>query len=290
MLPERILLEYPIEASPDSPTVEQQIRSLIDREFLAETNYFSKLEDWLKDITLDRMCGRIVGPERSGKSVASQHWVDEISGRRGDLLPLPLRIHMIDCPPSCDARKLCNLISSSLGRGTKNGKPQDFTLRALDALKLLKVDTLLIDNARCLTENAFRALIRIYRHRYRNDEYRLSSIILIGSTELDAWLKHIGKFNYFKPFYRFYNLSSAEFSGVIKTFERRFLGLPNSVELIDADSVSALYSKTNGNIEDFTEILIQVIRRSSSENALYFDSQVFSQVLESYGDIHKEEE
>lgn len=285
MLPERVPLDHPIETSPNSSTVEEQIRSLIDREFLAQTSYFLGLLDWLNQITLDKLCGRIIGFDRSGKSVASQHWVDEISGRRGDLLPVPLRIHMVECQPSCDARKLCNLILSSLGRGAKGGKPRDFMLRAWDALKLFRVDVLLIDNARYLTENALNTLIAMYRHR----EYRIP-VILIGSTDLDARLKKVGRFDYFKPFYRFENLSTAEFAATIKTFEREFLGLSDSVELIDADSVSDMYSVTNGNIEDMVELLIQVIRRSSSDKVLYFDQQVLSQVLENYGNAYPDEE
>ncbi|WP_416673557.1 hypothetical protein [Egbenema bharatensis] len=143
MLPECVPIDYPIQTSPDSPTVEDQIRALIDREFLAETSYFSELSNWLKQISLDKLCGRIVGRDRSGKSIASQCWVDEISGRRGDLLPIPLRIHMIDCPPSCDSRKLCKLITGSLGRGVKGGKSKDSMLRAGDALKLFKANVLL---------------------------------------------------------------------------------------------------------------------------------------------------
>jgi len=95
MLPERVPIDYPIQTSPDAPTVEEQIRALIDREFLAETTYFSNLSDWLKQIALNKLCGRLVGHDRSGKSVAAQHWVDEISGRRGELLPIPLRIHLL---------------------------------------------------------------------------------------------------------------------------------------------------------------------------------------------------
>ncbi|MBD2076818.1 ATP-binding protein [Phormidium sp. FACHB-592] len=285
MLSERVPLGYPIQTVPDSPTVEAQIRALIEREFLAETSYFSGLEDWLKQRNRDKLCGRIIGSDRSGKSVAAKHWVDEISGRRGDLLPIPLRIHIIDLESSCSTRKLCNLISGSLGRGAKGGKPKDFTFRAWDTLKLFRVDALLIDHAHFLTENALSTLIAMSRR----SEYRIPAI-LIGSTDLDAWLKKAGKFDYFKPFYRFKNLSSEEFAGVIKAFERQFLELPASVDLIDVDSVEVLYGVTKGNIEDFVEILIQVIQLSSSNEALSFDPQVLSQVLESYGDGYFDEE
>lgn len=132
MLPERVPLDYPIKTSPDSPTVTEQIRSLINRDFFTQTSYFSNLETWLKDMALDQICGLIIGPERSGKSVSSKHWVDAISGRRENLLPIPLRIHRIECPVSCSAQKLSNLISSSLGRGAKGGNQQDLMLRALE--------------------------------------------------------------------------------------------------------------------------------------------------------------
>lgn len=289
MLPERVPLDYPIQTSPDSPTVTEQIRSLINRNFLAKTNYFLDFEAWLKDIALDQVCGRIIGLERSGKSITSQHWVNEISGRRENLLPIPLRIHMVECPVSCSAQKLSNLISGSLGRGAKGGNQQDLMLRALDALKLFQANTLLIDNARCLTENAFRMLIQMYRYRYRNDGYRLSSIILIGSYDLDVWLKEIGKFNYFKTHYRFGNLSEDQFIKAIKSFERKFLRLPDSIELIDPQSVLELFNRTEGNIEDLVEILIQVIRRSSTEDTLYFTPQVLSQILNIRGHALPEE-
>lgn len=285
MLPERLPLDHPIQTFPGSPAIEEQIRSLINREFIAQTSYFLELKNWLEQITLDRLCGRIIGPDRSGKSRAAQHWVDVISGRRGDLLPVPLRIHIIECRPSCDARTLCNLILSSLGRGVKGGKPKDCMLRAWDALKLFKVDILLVDNARYLTENALSTLITLYRHR----DYRIP-IVLIGSTALDAQLKRVGRFDYFKPFYRFENLSDVGFAGAIKSFEREFLKLPEPVEVIDADAASDLYNVTKGNIEDFTELLIQVIRRSSTTDTLYFDKEILVQVLGSYGDAYPNEE
>ncbi|WP_416673559.1 hypothetical protein [Egbenema bharatensis] len=100
----------------------------------------------------------------------------------------------------------------------------------------------------------------------------------------------MGRFDYFKPFYHFENLSPGEFTATIKTFERDFLKLPESIQLIDVESVSTLYSVTTGNIEDLIEILIQVIRRSSSNNALYFDPQILSKVLESYGIVYLDEE
>lgn len=192
---------------------------------------------------------------------------------------------MVECRPSCDARKLCHLISSSLGRGAKGGKPRDFMLRAWDALRLFKVDILLVDNARYLTENALSTLITMYRHR----DYRIP-VVLIGSTDLDDYLKRVERFDYFKPFYRFENLSSVEFARTIKTFERLFLKLPESVEFIDADAASDLYNITTGNIEDLTELLIQVIRRSSSQDTLYFDKEILGQVLESYGNAYPNEE
>jgi len=283
MLPERVPLDYPLQTSPNSPTVIEQIESLINRDFFTQTSYFSNLETWLKDMALDQVCGRIIGFERSGKSKASKYWVDAISGRRDNLLPIPLRIHRVECPVSCSAQKLSNLISGGLGRGAKGGKQQDLMLRALDALKLFKVSTLLIDNARCLTENAFRMLIQMYRYRYSNDDYRLSSIILIGSDELDEWLQVIGKFNYFQTHYRFDNLSGDEFTKIIKTFERKFLCLPDSVKLINDESALQLFRTTQGNIEDLVETLIQVIRRSSTEDTLYFNRQILSQVLSMRG-------
>lgn len=289
MLPERVPLDYPIQTSPDSPTVTEQIKSLINRDFFTQTSYFSKLETWLRDMALDQVCGRITGLERSGKSIASQHWVDVISGRRENLLPIPLRIHRVECEVSCSAQKLSNLISGSLGRGAKGGNQKDLMLRALDALKLFQVSTLLIDNARCLTENAFRMLIQMYRYRYPKDDYRLSSIILIGSYDLDVWLQEIGKFNYFKTYYRFGNLSQDEFIKTIKSFERKFLSLPDSVELIDPFALQ-LFHRTEGNIEDLVEVLIQVIRRSSTEDTLYFNPQVFSEVLNARGHALPEQE
>lgn len=158
-------------------------------------------------------------------------------------------------------------------------------LRAWDALRLFKVDILLVDNARYLTENALSTLITMYRHR----DYRIP-VVLIGSTDLDDYLKRVERFDYFKPFYRFENLSSVEFARTIKTFERLFLKLPESVEFIDADAASDLYNITTGNIEDLTELLIQVIRRSSSQDTLYFDKEILGQVLESYGNAYPNEE
>lgn len=86
------------------------------------------------------------------------------------------------------------------------------------------------------------------------------------------------------------NLSEDEFIKAIKSFERRFLRLPDSVELINPQSALELLRRTEGNIEDLVEVLIQVIRRSSAEDTLYFDPQVLSQILNARGHASPEEE
>lgn len=48
--------------------------------------------------------------------------------------------------------------------------------------------------------------------------------------------------------------------------------------------------RTEGNIEDLVEVLIQVIRRSSTEDTLYFNPQVLSQILNARGHALPEEE
>jgi hypothetical protein len=282
MLPERVTLDYSIQTAPNSPSVEEQIKALIYREFFTASSYLLGLLEWLKEQSLDRLCGRIIGNRRSGKTLATQYCVEQISGQKGALRPVPLRAYYVDCLTSCSSRMLCNWILKDLGRGAKGGKPEDLRLRTWDALELFKVEILLIDNAHHLTEKALGDVIEMY------SRYRIP-VILIGPTSLDKKLEDFDVFDYFKPFYQFGNLSEIEFTGVIKTFEREFLNLPEPIELIDAEAVSDLFSASTGNFADLVEILIKVIRRSSDENALYFDKGVLSQVLDKYGKPYSKE-
>ncbi|MBD2093414.1 ATP-binding protein [Microcoleus sp. FACHB-1515] len=282
MLPEpepgRILLNPSHKPAPDASRVRAQIKALINREFFAETAHLTDLEQWLKKRCEDRLCGRIIGPQRCGKTTIANECVDRISGQKGALRPIPLRAHYTKCLTSWHSRKLFNQITKELGRGARGGQPEDYRLRAYDAVELLRLEALLVDNAHYLTEKAIRDLIELAKDCG-------ISVILMGPTNLDKALKSLDLFEYFQPHYPFSNLAETEFSGLIKTFEREFLGLPESIKLIDSKATTSLFNASAGNFGTLIEILIQVIRDSSTDDAFYFDNQVLSQVLEGYGEI-----
>ena len=281
MLPEpqpgRILLNHSPKSAADASNVTERIKALINREFFAETKQLMALEKWLRDRCADRLSGRIIGPRRCGKSTMAMECVDRISGQKGALRPIPLRTHYTACLTSFDSRKLFNQLTKELGRGARGGKPEDYRLRGFDTLELLRVETLLVDNAHYMTEKAICDLLELVKKRG-------ISVILLGPTMLDKKLKELDLFDYFKPYCECSNLSRIEFSGPIKTFEREFLKLPEPLELIDAETVTDLFNASDGNFGNLVEILIQVIRRSSTVDTFYFDNEVLNQVLKKYGD------
>ena len=274
---ERIPLEHLPHPKQDKVNVQAQIKALINREFLTETNDLLKLEKWLQERCADRLCGRIIGARRCGKTTASQECSDRISGQKGNLRPIPLRSHYTDCLTSWESRKLFNRITKELGRGARGGKPEDYRLRAFDTIELLKLETLLIDNAHYLTENAICDVIELSKQCG-------ISVILIGPTILSQKLQKLDLFGSFQPFCEFHNLSETEFPGVIKSFERDFLKLPEPLKLIDTQTVTDLFNASNGNFANLIEILIQVIRCSSTNDVFYFDNQILSQVLDERGE------
>jgi hypothetical protein len=278
LAPERLPLNHLPQPASDAVNVRAQIQALIRREFLAETNALLKLEEWLQERCDDRLCGRIIGSRRCGKTTASKVCVDRISGQKGGLRPIPLRAHYTDCLTSWESRKLFNRITKELGRGAQGGQPEDYRLRTFDAVELLRLEALLIDNAHYLTENAICDVIELAKQCG-------ISVILIGPTILDKKLKNLDLFGSFQPYYEFHQLSQTEVTGTIKTFEREFLKLPEPLKLIDAQTVTNLFNVSHGNFADLVEILIQVIRRSSTNDAFYFNSQVLSQVLDERGDL-----
>lgn len=274
---ERISLDHLPHPERDAVNVQAQIKALINREFLAETKDLLKLENWLQERCADRLCGRIVGPRRCGKTIASKVCSDRISGQKGALRPIPLRTHYTDCLTSWESRKLFNRLTKELGRGVQGGKPEDYRLRAFDTVELLRLETLLIDNAHYLTENAICDVIELSKQCG-------ISVILIGPTILTNKLQKFDLFGSFQPFCEFHNLSQAQFVGVIKSFEREFLKLPDPLKLIDAEMMTDLFNVSKGNFADLIEILIQVIRRSSTKDVFYFDSQVLDRVLDERGE------
>lgn len=282
MLPElqpgRILLNHSHKPASNASKVRAQIEALINREFFAETSHLTELEQWLRERCEDRLCGRIIGPQRCGKTTIATECVDRISGQKGALRPIPLRAHYTKCLTSWHSRKLFNQITKELGRGARGGQPEDYRLRAYDAVELLRLEALLVDNAHYLTKKAICDLIELAKDCG-------ISVILMGPTDLDKELKKLDLFEYFQPYHPFRNLSETEFSGPIKTLEREFLELPETVKLIDAKTTANLFYASDGNFGTLIEILIQVIRRSSTDEAFYFDSQVLSQVLEERGDL-----
>lgn len=280
MLPEpgRILLNPSYKPASDESKVRAQIKALINREFFAETAHVTHLEQWLRERCEDRLCGRIIGPKICGKTKIAIECVDRISGQKGALRPIPLRAHYTKCLTSWHSRKLFNQITKELGRGARGGQPEDYRFRAYDAVELFRLEVLLVDNAHYLTEKAVCDLIEL-----ANDCG--ISVILMGPTGLDKTLKSFDSFEYFQPYYPFSNLSKTEFPGLIKTLEREFLELPEPVKLIDGKTVDDLFNASAGNFGTLIKILIQVIRRSSTDEAFYFDNQVLSQVLEGNGEI-----
>lgn len=274
---ERIPLEHLPHSKRDAASVQAQIKALINREFFIETNDLLKLEKWLQNRCADRLCGRIIGTRRCGKTTASKECNDRISGQKGNLRPIPLRSHYTDCLTSWESRKLFNRITKGLGRGAQSGKPEDYRLRTFDTIELLRLETLLIDNAHYLTENAICDVIELSKQCG-------ISVILIGPTILSQKLQKLDLFGSFQQFCELNNLSQAEFTGVIKSFERDFLKLPEPLGLIDAKTVTDLFNASKGNFANLIEILIQVIQRSSTEDVFYFDNQVLDQVLDERGE------
>jgi hypothetical protein len=281
MLPEpqsgRIPLNHSYKPASDAGNVVGRIRALVQREFFAETNQLMDLEKWLRDRCEDRLSGRIIGARRCGKSTIAMECVDNISGQKGALRPIPLRVHYTDCLTSFDSRKLFNQITKELGSGVRGGKPEDYRHRAFDRVELLGLETLLVDNAHYMTEKAICDLIELAKKCG-------ISVILIGPTILDKKLKELDLFDYFKPYFEFNNLPEIEFPGIIKTFERDFLSLPEPLELIDAKTVTKLFNASGGNFGSLVEILIQVIRLSSTVDTFYFDNEVLDKILKKYGE------
>ncbi|MBF2028319.1 MAG: ATP-binding protein [Oscillatoriales cyanobacterium C42_A2020_001] len=276
--PRRVPLNHSHQPAPNASKVRAQIKALINREFFAETSHLTELEQWLRARCEDRLCGRIIGPQRCGKTTIATECVDRISGQKGALRPIPLRAHYTKCLTSWHSRKLFNQITKELGRGARGGQPEDYRFRAYDAVELFRLEALLVDNAHYLTEKAICDLTELAKDCG-------ISVVLMGPTGLDKVLKKLDLFEYFQPHYPFSNLSGTEFSGLIKTFERDFLKLPESVKLIDSTAVTNLFNASVGNFGSLIDILIQVVKNSSTDEAFYFDNQVLNQVLEGYGEI-----
>ena len=274
---ESVVLDYHTQIARDSPSVEEQIKALVNREFFTETNLVKELLDWLKGQRRDRLCGRVTGSRRVGKSEAARYCALQFSGQRGNMrLVIPMGAFYYKCLTSCSSRKLCGGILDGLGRGAKKGNPVDYRLRTWESLEMFGVEILLIDNAHFLTEKALSDLIELYQ------EFGIPAI-LIGPSSLDKKLEDFDLLDYFKSFYRFPSLSQENFVGVIKSFEREFLGIPEPIEFFEGATVADLFSYSKGNFSDLIEILIKVINRSSDKNFLRFDKNVLEQVLSNYG-------